>query len=238
MYLNKQLTGLTAIALTAFAFGQPALAAEKLAFDLEKKVGYAMNACAHPLRYVADGKNVAESVSMSDYSKFKSNYAEALAQKSDIDQYEGVVYGKKVSDVLPACVKLMKDYETGVGAKDLPVSSNCEKNVEARLKPILPGGAYHSRLSTVWFARKDLESARYRMYLHDDGFKSGGATCDANDQFKDAFAAIKQRFDEAEAQVKKWEAERGVEFYRVEDGDKVIFKKDGKVLTAAESNRV
>jgi hypothetical protein len=101
-----------------------------------------------------------------------------------------------------------------------------------------PGGAYHKRLSTVWFARKDLESARYYMYRHEGGFASGGATCDANDQFKDAFKALADEFAEAEKQVKQWEKDRGVEFHKVEDGNKIIFKKGDKVLSATESNRI
>ncbi len=219
-------------------YSAKAMCAERLDFNLEKQVGYAMNACAYPIRNVAAGKSAAEAVSMSDYLKFKSNYSEAKKMKPDIEAYDGVVYGKKVNEVLPRCIEIMTAYEKGEGAADLPLSKNCINNVGARLKPILPGGSYHQRLSVVWFARKDLESARYRMYLNPEGFKSAGVTCDANDQFKKEFNTIKEQFEQAEKQVLEWEKERGVEFFRVEGGDKIIFKKDGKVLSATESNRI
>lgn len=211
---------------------------EKMDSNLERIVGSAINACSYGLRYVDGGKNVAESVSMSDYLKFNSNYEKAVTQRPDIASHSGKAFGKVVKDTLPKCIKIMDDYASGVGAKDLPVSKNCIKNVSVRLKPILPGGAYHSRLSAVWFARKDLESARYRMYRDENGLKSGGATCDANDQFKNAFKELADQFLQAEEQVKIWEQKRGVEFHKIEDGSKVIFKKEGKILSSNESNRL
>ncbi len=121
----------------------------------------------------------------------------------------------------------------------------CEHNVMVRLKTIV-NNYYpkwkknnHARGVTAWFARKDLECARFRMY-YNKGFKCGGRICDKACQANPKFKDLEETFLEAEKLVKEIELQKGVNFLAVKNNQTAIIFKDlktGKELSSSESNK-
>lgn len=171
--------------------------------------------------YLKNHKSPGE-VSEADYLNYVEKRDKGLAADTALKTWDKPSLGIVPKDLFPQCEKLMADYAAGVDAEKKPTLSNsCKNNVESRLNSIMntyypefkKSGA--NRKGQAWFARKDLEAARFYMYQRDGWLMDGGA-CAHNDPYKRAFAPLKELFAKAEALVQQIEKARGVRFEKVE----------------------
>lgn len=202
----------------------------KTAHAYEPEPGKARNAFGGALRTckTAMKKSVGE-LSEADYHSYVDGRDAGLKEDPKLPTWD-VKYleVEKPSQLYPLCQKFFSDYAAGVDAEKQPrLSNTCEKNTSSRLDTIINKNypefkAKGSAFVGAWFARKDLEAARYYMF-QTQGYATGGAPCNINDHFKKAFAPIQEKFNKAEALVKEIEAGKGIRFEKIENGNAVIF---------------
>jgi hypothetical protein len=163
----------------------------------------------------------------SDYHDYVEKRDSAVSADPKITTWNTKYLGYVPSEMFPFCEKISGDYAGGVDADKKPMGDMCKRSTDVRLDSIINN--YYptfkkSGLSngSAWFARKDLEAARWYMYFG-QGFNPQGRGCAMNDRYKKAFAPIKAKFDQAEALVKEIETARGVRFEKVENGNHVVF---------------
>jgi len=176
--------------------------------------------------YIKNNKSPGD-VSEADYKSYIGKRDSALAVDSQLPEWDKASLGIVAKELFPLCEKLMNDYAAGVDADKNPaLSSACKSNVESRLNTIIDkyypdfkkSGPNKNR--QAWFARKDLEVARWYMYLR-DGWTSTIGACAHNDAYKSAFLPLKELFAKALPLVQEIEAARGVKFAKVESNDNV-----------------
>jgi hypothetical protein len=126
----------------------------------------------------------------------------------------------------------------------------CIINVTSRLETIT--NTYHPKFvankeeylagdGALWFARKDLESARFTYSGGKEGYHSGGRQCELGESQSDPrYVALKPMLEAAEKLVIEMETAKGVSFVGVGDGYSVLFKdtETGKEYSASESNHL
>jgi hypothetical protein len=171
--------------------------------------------------YINNHKSPGE-VSEADYKAYVGKRDSALAKDSQLADWDKTSLGINAKELFPQCERLMADYAAGVDAEKNPsLGSACKNNVESRLNAIID--RYYpdfkksgpTKNGQAWFARKDLEVARWYMYLR-DGWTSGLGACSHNDSYKVAFLPLKELFAKAETLVLEIEAARGVKFEKVD----------------------
>lgn len=120
--------------------------------------------------------------------------------------------------------------------------NRCVKNVSSRLKSIEK--VYYPKLAKrgpsgvkAWFARKDLEVARW--YLHGDaGWKAArGTGCGPEMKKEPKFKALEAEWDRMELLVQELERVKGVVFVEVKDPNDIIYNdvKTGEPVKRASS---
>ncbi|MDJ1505296.1 hypothetical protein [Xanthocytophaga agilis] len=123
------------------------------------------------------------------------------------------------------------------------------ENAEKRLKTI--EGTYYVRFQkdssfltqtgAVWFARKDIESARYYATGGREGYAvSDRVQDDAGlNRFDPRVKKLLQEITDVESKVKEMEKAKGYEFVAVRDNN-IIYKdtETGKELSAKESSQI
>lgn len=167
-------------------------------------------------------------LSESTYQDYVEKRDRALKADPKLPSWDKQYLGFVPKELFPKCEKLVKDYVDGVDAEKKPtLLGPCENNTKQRLRSVIE--TYYpdfekkgAAATTVWFARKDLEVARYTMY-QTKGYRSQGGVCARNDPFKKAFAPLKEQFDKAEALVQKMEAAKGIKFGGVENGNHIVY---------------
>ncbi len=159
-------------------------------------------------------------------------------------------------------LKKAKDQATGaVSSKASSVSSGspspdmiqpdaCISNVKGICDIIV--GTYYKEYSGnpqaflkkdggIWFARKDLEVARFYYTGGKEGFRSMGRQCDMGLATTDPrYKELKAPLELAEAKVLEMEKAKGLVFVGIQGENNVIFKnaKTGKEYTSGESNHL
>jgi hypothetical protein len=192
--------------------------------------------------YIKSGKSPGD-VSEADYKAYIGKRDSALAVDPQLPEWDKASLGFVAKELFPQCEKLMNDYASGVDADKTPVTSACKSNVESRLTTIID--KYYpefkksgpTKNGQAWFARKDLEVARWYMYLR-EGWTSTLGACSHNDAYKKAFLPLKELFAKAEPLVQEIEAARGVKFEKVESEGNVrhIVFIDLKTMTPVEKS--
>lgn len=193
--------------------------------------------------YIKNSKSPGE-VSEADYKAYVGKRDSALAKDAQLPEWDKASLGIVAKELFPQCEKLMTDYASGVDAEKNPsLGSACRNNVESRLNAIID--KYYPEFKKVgpvkngqaWFARKDLEVARWYMYLR-DGWSGSLGACAHNDSYKAAFLPLKELFAKAEPLVQEIEAARGVKFEKVESSATVrhIVFIDLKTMTPVEKS--
>jgi hypothetical protein len=102
----------------------------------------------------------------------------------------------------------------------------CLRNAQSRLETI--EGNYYPKWkengpkkTIAWFARKDLEAARYM--LTGKGFKVATPVCDGDDRDTEAFAKLESALSEMEELVAEIEKSKGVEFNGVRQPNHIVY---------------
>jgi hypothetical protein len=239
--MNLAVTGVAAVAMaigsvSALAGYDPPQTPAKTSF------GRAISICS---QYVNSNKSPGD-VSESDYQDYIRLRDEALAADPKLVEWDTPYLGKVAKDLYPRCEKLASAYVAGVDAEKKPtLLTSCAHNTEARLNTIMQ--TYYPEFekkgagaTSLFLPRKDLEAARYYMYKKDGWYTTGG--CATNDHYKAAFAPLIEKFQQAEALVKKMEQAKGVRFERVErkgTASSLIFVdvKTGKEVPQSVANR-
>jgi hypothetical protein len=116
---------------------------------------------------------------------------------------------------------------------------SCAHNVNGRLDSIFnnyypeykqkgPSGG------TTWFARKDLEVARW--YLNPaEGYATGGSTCQPAEMPSPGYAQLRTRLGEAQRLVLEMENARGLHFVTVENQNHLVYTDaQGKQITSSD----
>jgi len=230
--MNAIRVTLAAVAvMTVGAFASPsAHAYEPTIQTVRNDVFGALNLCKP---YVRDDKSPGL-VSDQDYYEYTNQKASALAADPKAFEWDQLHMGIVAKELFPKCEKLMAAYAAGVDAEKTPaLSGPCKHNVESRLKSITDNyypAFLKDRTASgqAWFARKELEAARFYMYRKEGWPQPLGSGCAINDSYKKAFAPLKTEFAAAEALVKKIEAGRGVTFVKVEQANNHILFLDVK----------
>jgi hypothetical protein len=187
----------------------------------------AMVVCVADMKSNPNPANATESVYL-DYVYRRDLAIAADPKVKDFDASLESIRDLTPTKLFPACDKYYADYTSGVGAADLPLSSNCPSSADFFMRSVpkrieeskvapnpkaiyTPGQRDQFRKdagNAVHSARTAHENARYALFSQ---FATQfGARCASNDRFKKAFAPVKQRFDANEAAVVQRETELGV----------------------------
>jgi hypothetical protein len=162
-----------------------------------------------------------------EYHDYVEKRDAAIAADPQITHWNTKYLGYIPSEMFPTCEKISSDYANGVDAEKKPMGEMCKRVTDLRLNSIIDN--YYPTFKkdglgngTAWFARKDLEAARWYMYFG-QGFNPQGRGCAMNDRYRKAFTPIKAKFEQAERLVREIEAARGIRFEKVENGNHVVF---------------
>lgn len=177
-----------------------------------------------------------------EYHDYVDKRDAAIAADPKITSWNTKYLGYVPSEMFPWCEKMAKDYASGVDADKQPMNDLCKRVTDSRLNSIIddyyPGFQKNGPEQTiVWFARKDLEAARWYMY-YGEGFNPQGRGCAMNDRYKPGFAPIKAKFAKAEALVQEMEAAKGVRFVKVENGNAVVYVDAKTGATIAQADHI
>lgn len=104
----------------------------------------------------------------------------------------------------------------------------CVNNVRSRLDAIEK--TYHPKLAQkgpagvkAWFARKDLEVARWYLHQQDGWQGLEHAACEASTRGTPEFQELEGRLKKAEALVEELEKAKGVTFKGVRDTNDIVY---------------